>query len=75
MRPAALRRCGAAALWRCGVFVAVAPALRHHSHVTNPPTLWRPQFLDALRLLDLVYLERRIREESFGDYGVDDIKS
>jgi hypothetical protein len=24
--------------------------------------------------IDLVYLERRIREESFGDYGIDDIK-
>jgi hypothetical protein len=24
--------------------------------------------------VDLVYLERRIREESFGDYGIDDIK-
>lgn len=36
------------------------------------------QARDLLRLnpdVDLVYLERRIREESFGDYGVDDIKS
>jgi hypothetical protein len=24
--------------------------------------------------IDLVYLERRIRDESFGDYGIDDIK-
>jgi hypothetical protein len=24
--------------------------------------------------VDLVYLERRIRDESFGDYGIDDIK-
>ncbi len=34
------------------------------------------QARDLLRLnpdVDLVYLERRIREESFGDYGIDDI--
>ena len=36
------------------------------------------QARDLLRLnpgVDLMYLERRIREESFGDYGLDDIKS
>jgi hypothetical protein len=36
------------------------------------------QARDLLRLkpeVDFVYLERRIREESFGDYGLDDIKS
>ena len=37
----------------------------------------RDQAYDLLRLnpdVDKVYLERRIREESFGDYGIDDIK-
>ena len=36
------------------------------------------QARDLLRLnpgVDLVYLERRIREESFGEYGLDDITS
>jgi hypothetical protein len=36
------------------------------------------QARNLLRLnpgVDLVYLERRIREESFGDYGIDDIKN
>jgi hypothetical protein len=36
------------------------------------------QARDLFRLnpdVDSVYLDRRIREESFGDYGLDDIKS